>query len=400
VTSAIEDAGDFWERHARRDPLWAILSDPTQKGRKWDLERFFETGWREISLALYELAHLDVAIARTNALDFGCGVGRLTQALAGYFERAVGVDVSPTMIRLAEKLNRHPDRIRYVCNAADDLSIFGQNVFDFVYSDIVLQHLEPALILRYLTEFFRILSPGGVLVFQLPSHRRPDDGSNLSTEAMPEAAYRARIVVDALSHDAIRPAAGLTLLGSVTNISPCVWSQPEYGAIRVGNHWLDRRGATMLIQDDGRTDLPSTVGPAETIRFALNITAPSREGDYQCEIDLVHEGISWFGDKGSGSARFSVRVGEEPGGRVPVNVSVSRSPVQGSGPHALVGPALPDIYTDLPASEEDPGEFPMHGVHREAILELIRAHGAQLLHLEEDGRCGREWVGYRYFVRK
>jgi SAM-dependent methyltransferase len=397
VTSAIEHAGDFWERHARRDPLWAILSDPTKKGRKWDLERFFETGSREISLALYELAHLDVAIARTNALDFGCGVGRLTQALAGYFDRAVGVDVSPTMIRLAEKLNRHPDRVRYVCNAADDLSILGQNVFDFVYTDIVLQHLEPALILRYLTEFFRILSPGGVLIFQLPSHRRPDNGPTLSTAAMPEEAYRARIVVDALPHNAIRPSSEITLLGSVTNISPCAWSQPEYGAIRLGNHWLGGRGETMLIQDDGRTDLPSTLGPADTFSFALNVRAPAREGEYQCEIDLVHEGISWFGDRGSGSARFIVRVGEERGA---VAINGSGGPDQGSGHHALIGPGLPDIYADLPAAVEDPGEFPMHGIHRDAILELIRAHGAQVLRLEEDGRCGKEWVGYRYFVRK
>ena len=287
-----------------------------------------------------------------------------------------------------------------MCNTADDLSIFGQNVFDFVYTDIVLQHLEPALILRYLTDFFRILSPGGVLIFQLPSHRRPDNGSNISTEAMPEGAYRARIVVDALPHHAIRPSSEITLLGSVTNISPCVWSQPEYGAIRLGNHWLDGRGETMLIQDDGRTLIPSTLGPGDTFGFALNVSAPAREDQYQCEIDLVHEGISWFGDKGSGSARFSVRVEDEPGGSVPVTINVSRGPLQGSGRDAVIGPSLPDIYTDLPVHVEDPGEFPMHGIHREAILELIRAHGADLLHLEEDGRCGMEWVGYRYFVRK
>ena len=398
MTTPIEHAGDFWERHARRDPLWAILTDPTKKGRQWDLDRFFETGAREISLALYELARFDVAITRTNALDFGCGVGRLTQALAGYFDRAVGVDISPTMIRLAERLNRHPDRVRYVCHAADDLSIFGQNVFDFVYTDIVLQHVEPALTLRYLTEFFRILRTGGVLIFQLPSHPRPEDHPNRPSKAMPEDAYRARVAVDATPQNAIGPSSEITVRGSVTNISPCVWSRPEYGSIGLGNHWLDRRGETMLIQDDGRTYLPGTLGPGDTFSFALNVRAPAREDEYQCEIDLVHEGISWFGDKGSDSARFIVRVGDEPVGGVLVNVS--RGHVQGSGRHALIGPRLPDIYLDLPAATEDPGEFPMHGIHREAILELISAHGAQLLHIEEDERCGKEWIGYRYFVRK
>jgi SAM-dependent methyltransferase len=401
----MEHAGEFWERHARRDPLWAILSDPTKKGRRWDLERFFETGAREISLAMYELARFDVAIARTNALDFGCGVGRLTQALGGYFDRAVGVDVSPTMIRLAERLNRRPDRVRYVCNPAADLSIFDRNVFDFVYTDIVLQHLEPEIALRYLTEFFRILRDGGVLVFQLPSHRRQQDDPIEPTRAMPEEAYRARVTIDAPPQHAITPSSEITLLGSVTNISPCAWSQREYGPIRLGNHWLDSRGETMLIQDDGRTSLPGTMGSGDTSSFALNVTAPARADEYQCEIDVVHEGISWFGDRGSDSARIAVRVRQradegnsgpdEPLGGALVNVLLGTVPV-----HGIVGSTLPDIYADLPAAEEDPGDFPMHGIHRAAILELIRAHGAQLLHVEEDGRCGKEWVGYRYFVRK
>jgi hypothetical protein len=164
----------------------------------------------------------------------------------------------------------------------------------------------------------------------------------------------------------------------------------------------------MLIQDDGRTYLPGELRPGETFSFALDVRAPEREEEYECEIDVVHEGISWFGDKGSNSARFTVRVrqrpdedesvGDEPGGGGLVNSS--KGHVQGLGRDAIVGPRLPDVYDDLPVAMEDPGDFPMHGVDREAILNLISAQGAQLLHIEEDGRCGKEWVGYRYFVRK
>ncbi|WP_373288585.1 class I SAM-dependent methyltransferase [Brucella endophytica] len=35
-------------------------------------------------------------------LDFGCGVGRVTQALATKFHKAIGIDISPTMIAKAE----------------------------------------------------------------------------------------------------------------------------------------------------------------------------------------------------------------------------------------------------------------------------------------------------------
>lgn len=37
------------------------------------------------------------------ALDFGCGVGRLTRALAAFFDRATGVDISSSMIEEAKK---------------------------------------------------------------------------------------------------------------------------------------------------------------------------------------------------------------------------------------------------------------------------------------------------------
>ncbi len=42
--------------------------------------------------------------------------------------------------------------------------------------------------------------------------------------------------------------------------------------------------------------------------------------------------------------------------------------------------------------------FPMDGVPREQVMDIIRAHGGRLAYLEEDRRAGPEWVSYRYFV--
>ena len=88
------DVGDkaqtFWDRHARHDPLRAILSDPTKTWRRWDLRSFLETGKREVSLLMYQLRALNVEVDSKAALDFGCGVGRLTLPLAAYFDRVVG----------------------------------------------------------------------------------------------------------------------------------------------------------------------------------------------------------------------------------------------------------------------------------------------------------------------
>src|SRR5215471_866968 len=247
---------DFWERHAQHDPLWAILSDPTKKGRKWPLAEFFETGEREISVALHTVAACGLTINRRTALDFGCGVGRLTQALARHFDSAVGVDISPTMIRLAEKLNHDQERVRYVANARDDIRIFDANTFDFIYSEKVLQHVAPASTCRYLPEFVRTLRRGGVLVFQLPSHQRPvDEQGPFSGTPMPDDAYRARIEVYDAPQTATAPSAEIIVRGAVTNVSGHSWSS-DYGPLNVANHWYDRSGKTTLVRDDGRTLLP------------------------------------------------------------------------------------------------------------------------------------------------
>lgn len=52
---------------------------------------------------------LNIDCPRKHALDFGCGVGRLTQALAAHFDEVTGVDISPSMIKLAKKYSRHGD---------------------------------------------------------------------------------------------------------------------------------------------------------------------------------------------------------------------------------------------------------------------------------------------------
>jgi SAM-dependent methyltransferase len=158
-----------WEGFARTDPLWAILSDPSRKGGKWTLEDFFDSGVSEISTVMRHLSSFGISPRSEGcALDFGCGVGRLTQALAQYFACSVGVDISSTMIARARELNKSPQGCKFVVNTRSDLNQFEADQFDFIYSSIVLQHINPAYSQEYIREFVRILKPGGYAVFQIP----------------------------------------------------------------------------------------------------------------------------------------------------------------------------------------------------------------------------------------
>jgi ubiquinone/menaquinone biosynthesis C-methylase UbiE len=110
-------------------------------------------------------------VPRTCALDFGCGIGRLTRPLAVHFARVIGVDVAESMIRRASELNSDVPNCEFVLNTRADLALFTSGSVDFVYSYIVLQHMERAYAERYIREFVRLLSPQGLAVFQVPSQR-------------------------------------------------------------------------------------------------------------------------------------------------------------------------------------------------------------------------------------
>jgi SAM-dependent methyltransferase len=159
-----------WEDLAAVDPFWAILSDPARRGRRWELEDFFRTGEADAERAVARARELGRPARRVRALDFGCGVGRVTRALAHRFAEAVGVDLSERMVEQARRLNAEVANASFLVNATPDLGQLEGASFDLVYSRIVLQHLPSRTdVFRYLEEFLRVVRPDGIVVFQLPA---------------------------------------------------------------------------------------------------------------------------------------------------------------------------------------------------------------------------------------
>lgn len=160
----LEGVQKSWDRLGKTDPVSSMLPADL-RGRISGLDEFFASGETEIDRAMEHLSFRGCALGRRKALDFGCGLGRTTQALAGYFEEIYGLDIAPTMIDLANRYNRHPERCKYLLNSANDLRMFEDSSFDFVWSYGVLHLVEPRYFRDYISEFFRILVPGGMAVF-------------------------------------------------------------------------------------------------------------------------------------------------------------------------------------------------------------------------------------------
>lgn len=389
MSDRLTDSRKYWDGFAATDPLWAVLAFPDKSDGRWTVSEFMSTGEREIALLFHRFAELQLRAPAGRALDFGCGVGRLTQALARRMSGVVGADISPVMIDLARTLNRYPDRVEYICTAEAGLELLPPRTFECIYSNIVLQHVPSDISVRYLDEFFRLLAPGGLLVFQLPSHRQAHVDAEIT--AMPDEAYSASIDLAGPVPRSVAAGSELALTLIVRNTSDHEWRQAQVGPLALGNHWLDG-GGLMVAQDDGRAPLLQIVPPDLAWPVLIKMRVPAVPGRYVSEVDLVHEGITWFAHRGSPTLRFSI------------DVTAANTPVdaQASAMKEYPIPEYPDGAVPRPAArfsaEPTKADFPMNGVPRAQVMDIIRAHGGRLAYLEEDRRAGPEWVSYRYFV--
>ena len=382
----LKDLKKNWDEFGKQDPLWSILTDPTKKGNKWTPEEFFKTGEEEIESVLTYLNSLGVAYPRNRALDFGCGVGRLTQALCYHFNECYGIDIAPSMIELAKTYNRYGSQCKYYINDSESMNIFESNYFDFIYSKIVLQHIRPEFTKNYLKEFMRIIAPGGLLVFQVPSEPAPVESLNL----LEDSAYKADIKLQEALITA-KPSSKTAIQVKVKNISDITWpsfteSSGKYH-IDLGNHWLNESGE-VIVNDDGREPLPNNLPPMEETLLSLTITIPGEPGNYILELDMVHEQVAWFKDKGSKTTRVPIKVEE---------IAESKS----------IGSRVFNLYQRLRGVsrlEASPQTFApsmeMYGLHKDVVLELISNNGGKVLDVQQDFSVGQGWLSFLYCVVK
>jgi ubiquinone/menaquinone biosynthesis C-methylase UbiE len=157
-----------WEDWGSLNPMYAILTDPKYRQGD-DVASFLQTG-EGVEATLAELDRLGLCRRRQSALDFGCGIGRLTWVLARHFDSVEGLDIAQSMVAQARALHRDLNNCRFDVHRGQDLRRYRDDSFDLVLCLLVLQHLPSRDdIVSYLAELTRVVRPGGALVVQLPS---------------------------------------------------------------------------------------------------------------------------------------------------------------------------------------------------------------------------------------
>jgi ubiquinone/menaquinone biosynthesis C-methylase UbiE len=99
-------------------------------------------------------------------LEIGCGGGQCSIAFAKRGAMAAGIDLSDEQIEHARRLaERERVGVTFLRGTMEDLSAFGDESQDVVFSAYALQYLEHWE--RCLEEVRRVLVPGGPFVFSL-----------------------------------------------------------------------------------------------------------------------------------------------------------------------------------------------------------------------------------------
>ncbi len=164
----------YWDARARENALFFVDTEVDYDDP--DTEAFWRRG-EEVVARMLEIAGLSIE-PHEAVLDIGCGVGRLTRALASRAHRVCGLDVSREMLRLAEEHNAALPNVEWLHGDGQGLSVLSDASVDGCFSHVVFQHIpDPGITLGYVREMGRVLRAGGWALFQVSTdpgvHRRP-----------------------------------------------------------------------------------------------------------------------------------------------------------------------------------------------------------------------------------
>lgn len=377
-----------WDNLGRSDPLWAILSHPSTRGGNWDIEAFLRTGVDFVRWVGMHLEGLGAVPARGDALDFGCGQGRLTQALAAWFERPVGVDLAPSMIDGARAIDRTGGRARFLVNDRPDLRQFADASFDFVLTALVLQHMLPGYSAGYLREFVRVLRPGGVAFVQIPVEP-------LARRALPAWTAAPGAGGQGLAaRTSVHPVGGFIYGGEwrwhrvqLLNVGATPWRARGPGAVTVAARWLRLNGAAVAPATP--VPVPHDVPPGGAAEVLVAMQSPVHDGPLQLAFLPVVDG-AWIESADNPVARSVVQI-------VPRAIERQRDEAAGTCP----AQPSPDAGRHQ-AGTEQRGEqhIEVYGTPVARVVEIVAGAGGRVVDVGEDDWAGPEWLSAHYVIHK
>jgi SAM-dependent methyltransferase len=162
LAMSLDRSRAFWDAKAAENPYWYVSSYGPYARR--DLAEFWQTGrriWQDLRHAIgYTPRHTDVVV------EVGCGVGRLTRAIAADVAHVHAFDISAGMLAVARLAG--PVNATFHQGDGDSLVSIPTGSANLAVAYCVFQHLPSlAVLARYVSEMRRVVKPGGTLAFTL-----------------------------------------------------------------------------------------------------------------------------------------------------------------------------------------------------------------------------------------
>ncbi len=155
-----------WEYFGETNPYFAVSTFDKFKSENIDdaaLIDFFESGEEYVERIWQEIENnFQPNFQPRKAIDFGCGVGRITLPIAKRCETVVGVDISENMLKEARKNSEKFDlnNVSFVKGVNALTKVSGE--FDFVHSFIIFQHIKPKIGEAIFKNFVEMLADEGI----------------------------------------------------------------------------------------------------------------------------------------------------------------------------------------------------------------------------------------------
>lgn len=169
-----ENIAREWRKFGETEPHWSVLTGDEfkQDSIYENLDLFYSIGEEDISYIVSALKRNCVWNGdKANALDFGCGVGRLSLALAPHVGHVTGIDISAAhIVHARERADKTGVHNVTFASIETIEGIDALNKFDLIISLIVLQHNPPPVIVVLLEKLLSRLTSGGVAVIQIPTY--------------------------------------------------------------------------------------------------------------------------------------------------------------------------------------------------------------------------------------
>lgn len=178
VQKIFERTQSEWKRFGEKEPYWSVVTHDEFKTENIDqkgLKKFYMQGLPQTARIVSTVVRNDMvkdieALKNLEILEIGCGCGRVTKHLAGYFRKVVAADISCGNLGIARQSISNSNVEFHLVTGMNDYDRMPQS--DVVYSYLVLQHNCPPVIEYMIESMMRCVKKQGIVIFQVPTYRR------------------------------------------------------------------------------------------------------------------------------------------------------------------------------------------------------------------------------------